>query len=403
MPSLASSREIKAGDPSAVTPLFSSDPEFRFLLACCAVSQPDSVYDRDGRQDLDWQRVLLLAEHHGVTPLVYRALRDVAEGIPPSIQDELRERYEHNARRNLVFVGELVRVLDCLEAHAIDAIPYKGPVLAEAVYGDLALREFYDLDVLLRPADFARATEALKSLSYVPNVQLSSAQQRAYLRSGYECAFDGPLGKNLLEMQWAIVPRFFSVNFDVERFFQRATLTKIGDHPVKTLCAEDLLLTLCVHAAKHGWVRLCWLRDIASLSQLSDLDWDRVLADAKTLGILRIVTVSLTLAARLLGVNIPDSVAGRIQMDATIPKLSDRIAADIPESEAYSTESLEYFRLMMKLREHLSDRLRFGARLAFTPSVGEWEVVNLPAPLSPLYHVVRLFRVAERLLSLRSN
>jgi hypothetical protein len=120
---LASSREIKAGDPPAVTPVFSFDPEFRFLLTCCAVSQPDSIYDRDGRQEVDWQRVLHLAEHHGVTPLVYRALRDVAPGIPTAIQNELRERYEHNARRNLVFVGELVRVLDCLEAHAIDAIP----------------------------------------------------------------------------------------------------------------------------------------------------------------------------------------------------------------------------------------------------------------------------------------
>jgi len=402
MPSLASSREIKAGDLSATAPMFSSDPEFRFLLSCCAVGTPSDNYERDGRSSLDWQRLLRLAEHHGVTPLVYRALRDVDAGIPAPIQGELRQRYEGNAKRNLVFVGELIRILDCLEAQAIDAIPYKGPVLAEAVYGDLALREFYDLDVLIRPADFARASEALKSLSYVPNVQLSSAQQRASQRSGYECAFDGPLGKNLLEMQWAIVPRFFSVDFDVERFFERATVTDIGGDPVKTLCAEDLLLTLCVHAAKHGWVRLCWLRDIAAVTQLSGLDWDRSLAEAKDLGILRIVGVSLTLAVRLLEATTPDSVLQKIQADATIPKLCDLIAVDIPESEAYSTESVEYFRLMLNLRERLSDRLRFGARLAFTPSTGEWDLVNLPAPLFPIYRVVRLFRVTRRLLSARS-
>src|SRR5215469_866029 len=148
MPSLASSREIKAGDLSATAPMFSSDPEFRFLLSCCAVGTPSDNYERDGRSSLDWQRLLRLAEHHGVTPLVYRALRDVDAGIPAPIQGELRQRYEGNAKRNLVFVGELIRILDCLEAQAIDAIPYKGSVLAEAVYGDLALREFYDLDVL---------------------------------------------------------------------------------------------------------------------------------------------------------------------------------------------------------------------------------------------------------------
>jgi hypothetical protein len=133
------------------------------------------------------------------------------------------------------------------------------------------------------------------------------------------------------------------------------------------------------------------------------LDLDCVLAEAKELGMLRIVGVSLALAVRLLEVNIPDSVARRIQADATIPKLCDRVAADVPESEAYSTESLEYFRLMVNLRERVSDRLRFGARLAFTPSAGEWDVVNLPGPLFPLYRVVRLFRVARRLFSLRSS
>jgi hypothetical protein len=46
---------------------------------------------------------------------------------------ELRARFEHNARKNLVFTGELIRILDCLQSHGIPAIPFKGPVLAEAV------------------------------------------------------------------------------------------------------------------------------------------------------------------------------------------------------------------------------------------------------------------------------
>ena len=38
-------------------------------------------------------------------------------------------------------------------AEGIDVIPLKGPVLAEAVYPDAALRPFSDLDLLVRPAD----------------------------------------------------------------------------------------------------------------------------------------------------------------------------------------------------------------------------------------------------------
>ena len=403
MPSVASSSGTRAGDLSTAA-TFASDAEFRFLLA--AVRKPEEIsgeLEEQAKSPLDWQRALRLAEHHGVMPPLYQTLCGVSKVIPQGILDELRERYENNARRNLVFVTELIRVLDCLEAHGIDAIPYKGPLLAEQVYGDLALREFSDLDILVRPADVARATEALKSLSYAPNLRLSRLQQRAYVRSGYECAFDGPLGKNLLEMQWAIVPRFFSVNFGVEEFFEHATFSEIGGRPVRTLSTEDLLLALCVHGAKHAWMRLCWLRDIAAVVQLPQLDWHRVWTKAKELGVVRILGVSLTLAHCMAGASVPRDAREQVQTDAMIQELSDRIALHIPESEEYSTEALEYFRLMMSLRERASDRIRFTTRLAFTPSVGEWAVIGLPGPLFPLYRVVRLFRLAGRLLSPGSN
>jgi len=75
----------------------------------------------------------------------------------------------------------------------------------------------------------------------------------------------------------------------------------------------------------------------------------------------------------------------------------------MPNSEEYSAESLHYFRLMLQLRERWSDRARFAQRLLFTPSVGEWSVVRLPAPLFPLYRVIRVLRVARRLLSFQEK
>jgi len=58
---------------------------------------------------------------------------------------------------------------------------------------------------------------------------------------------------------------------------------------------------------------------------------------------------------------------------------------------------------MLRLRERTRDQLRFAARLALTPSVGEWQSVGLPAPLFPLYRVVRLFRLAKRLGGAKSG
>ena len=401
MSSLASSTTTASDHPLGYA-AFPTGPDLELLLACCAVgSQQHSL--RDVRAQLgamrDWPQLLRLAEHHGVTPLLYQALRRIQEGIPAETLEELQRRYEHNARRNLKFTAELVRILDCLDLHGVATIPYKGPVLAETVYGDLTLREFSDLDILVRSADVPRVKVALKDLGYSPNSLFTPAEERAYLRSGYEFIFDGPAGRNLLEVQFAIVPRFYAVDFDLEGSFERALPGRVSGRAVKTLCPEDLLLALCVHAAKHAWIRLCWLRDIAGVVQSLPLNWDLVNHSATQLGIDRVLGTSLLLASRWLNAPMPDSVLHRWSNDYEIASLCDEITLQIPLFEQHSPESLEYFRLMLRLRERTSDKLRFAFRLLLTPSVGEWSVVRLPEPLFPLYRVIRFFRLARRLFS----
>jgi hypothetical protein len=331
--------------------------------------------------------------------LVYQGLRGCSAIVPPATLDELRNHYELNARRNLKFTAELFRILDCLEAHAIPAIPFKGPALAETVYGDLALRSFCDLDVLVRPADVLRAKVALATLGYTPSTQFPPAVERAYVATGYEYSFDGPAGRNLLEIQWGILPRFYAVDFDCEAFFDCSVLTAVSGRTVHTLSAEHLLLVLCAHAAKHAWVRLGWLRDIAAVLQ-QPADWNLV-EHARTLGIRRMVAVSLLLAQRLLGASIPDSVRELSRADREVEDLSERIARDLPGAEEYNSESVQYFGLMLRLRERTRDQLKFLFRLAFTPSVGEWAMVRLPGPLFPIYRVIRLFRLGTRLAGTR--
>ena len=398
MSSLASSPTGPASGRHSDSAGFSA--EFALLLACCAVGNCESSSRALAAcvdAGVDWHQVFRLAEHHSVLPLLYRALRGLSGAVPPGILEDLRDRYEHDARRNLKFTGELVRVLDCLEAHHVAAIPYKGPVLAETVYGDLALRYFSDLDILVRPADVLRAKVALQTLGYAPGSPLSEAEERAYLASGYECTFDGPEGRNLLEIQWGIVPRFYAVDFDCDQLFERAATASVSGRIVRTLCSEDLLLTLCVHAAKHAWIRLCWLRDVAGVVESQGLDWNVIQQRARDLGIQRMVGITLQLAHRLLGASVPESMRADWRRDRKIENLCEEIAHHIPSVEEYNAESFKYFRLMLRLRERASDKLRFALRLVFTPSMGEWAVVRLPAPLFPLYRILRIFRVVARL------
>jgi len=58
---------------------------------------------------------------------------------------------------NFFLTKELLELLTLFEAHCIPASPYKGPALAIMAYGNLALRQFSDLNILVhkRPDVFS--------------------------------------------------------------------------------------------------------------------------------------------------------------------------------------------------------------------------------------------------------
>ena len=345
---------------------------------------------------VEWEAVLRLADHHGTSALLYQNLSRLGDAVPSSVVAALRASYERNVRKSLFLARELIRILDCLDAIGIEVIPYKGIVLSEAYYGDMALRQSGDIDLFVRGQDVAHIKHSVRELGYSQRVHIPESAEEDYIASGYECTFDSPAGKNLLELQWALQPRFYAVDFDMDGLFERAVSVEVAGRRVKTPSAEDLMLVLSVHAAKHVWGRLIWLCDIARILELGNLDWNRVQARARKFGVERILHVSLLLANRLLATPIPAPIERSTLEDRAAGAFADEIAVDVGRGVSYEEQQVAYFRLMMQLRERKADRLRFLTRLTFTPGPGEWEAVRLPKPLFPLYRLVRLARLASR-------
>ena len=106
------------------------------LLACvraCVHSRQASLTPTEAEQT-DWAALDRLASRHGVAPLLVRAL-------PERHAIRFRQRERERTKWGLRLTAELLRLLDLLERHAIPALPFKGPALAFALYGDVALRE----------------------------------------------------------------------------------------------------------------------------------------------------------------------------------------------------------------------------------------------------------------------
>ena len=126
--------------------------------------------------DASWEA----AGRHGLQPLLYRHLADgCPEAVPVARLAELRECYQANRGRALLLSGELVALVALFQEHGILAIPFKGPVLGAALYGDVTLREFGDLDLFVRRRDVPLVAALLEDRGYQQLFRVSSRQEAA--------------------------------------------------------------------------------------------------------------------------------------------------------------------------------------------------------------------------------
>src|SRR5205823_10966278 len=140
------------------------------LLVAAAHARPDRArLDRVralAARRLDWARFVELAEFHGVIQLVCASLEKAGVTPPAAVALPLRHGFRLRACDAVKKSAELLRVLECLRAASIRAIPFKGPALAASAYGNVALRVSVDLDVLVHPDDAPRAGRLLATIGY---------------------------------------------------------------------------------------------------------------------------------------------------------------------------------------------------------------------------------------------
>jgi len=376
--------------------------KFDLLLRCCraALAGRDTEFiSAQGASETEWADVLALAELHGVLPLLCPALLRISNSLPRNVEERIRRSEILNARRALLLTGELLRITQHFREQNISVLPYKGPALSQLLYAGVTRRQAGDLDLLVRPCDVARATGALGTLGFQPYLKLSQKEQRWYLKSGYEYTFAGPAGENMLELKWRILPNFYAIPFDLDGMFRRSQPLSLGGTQTATLSAEDSLLVLCVHAAKHAWSRLGWLCDIAKLADALPLNWTEIEARARAMRIERIVALNFLLARQLLKTALPEPVRLYVNNDPDVQRMAGEIAVSVRQGEPFDAESLAYFQLMAKSREHVKDRVRFWWRLGTTPGINEWSALKLPRLLGWLYRGIRFYRLGRRLAS----
>jgi Uncharacterised nucleotidyltransferase len=351
---------------SAHMPPPGTRPEIALLL-CCARTRVDSGRVEQIRTllraDLDWQYLIRETRTQGVMPLLYRSLHsNCPEAIPKTVLNQLQRHFHANAFHNLFLARELLKIFRLFEAQGIPVIPFKGPTLAALAYDDLSLRQFDDLDILIDKKDLVRAKELFIAQSYQFN--LSEAQEAAYLRAHFHFHFTRADGRVIVELHWALAGKHWSFPFDFERLQARLTPVLCGGATIPSFQPEDLLLFLCVHGSRHQWQRLMWICDVAELIRVhQQMDWQRLLEQAKTSGGKRMLLLGLFLANNLLSTDLPQDILQSIQADPTVKLLAGQVWAQLfAHADQSPFRSLAFH---IEVRERLQDKIQYLVRFPF--------------------------------------
>ena len=363
------------------------------------------------QQPIDWQYLLKIARHHKVMPLLYWNLNNTCpEVLPPDIMAVLQNYFNENARRSLFLSMELVKILNLLESHHIPAIPFKGPVLAETAYNNLALRKFSDIDILVQKQHINQAKELFLRHGYrmkIECIKPNELQEAKFIESPdihklvRECAYPFINKKTgvMAELHWAVMPEFFSFPIEGQGLWSDLEQIAIAGNTVSNFSPENTSLILCGHGAKDCWTELTRICDIAELIRSHpQLNWDTVMERATIMGSERMLILGLLLAKNLLGTSLPELVESRIKADPKVKKLAAQIQEELFGKNGSTTSIGQLSKFHIIVRERRWEKIQYCLQTALTPTTSDWLLLPLVRFPTWFYYPLRFLRLARNFI-----
>jgi hypothetical protein len=327
-----------------------------------------------------------------MVPIAHRFVNGIS-ACPPDIRRRLHEDTVDAVIANLQQVSALRTVAAAFEASGIPWLCAKGPVAAAALYDESNLRPFRDIDVVIPLSDFRSACTSLIERGYRPVFDVSSKWQELLFCS-LPITFVGEGVSGSVDLHWQLLPARYSFTLNMDEVWARKVSTNALGTMVCTLGPDDMLIFLCLHAAKHDWERLIWLVDIAAFIMRSDrLDWDAVAHDLEHTSRRTPLGVSLGLVEMLFGVDLPARISRLVKGDANAAALlRERIRRWQQESHA-STSPWPQRSLYYRSMSQTTDRGHYWHDVLFRPTPLEWKTMPLPFSCRGAYYFLRPLRL----------
>jgi putative nucleotidyltransferase-like protein len=380
--------------PASLSDIRAFEHEWAVLRECVSPWR-DEERLRSSFPGVDWPRLLLLAEEHGVPGQLAACLNnDGAPAVPPEIKQSFLERRRAQNFLTLRLTAELFRLLELFGKQGISALVIKGPVLAAQAYADPSVRTYGDLDLLVRQRDIRSATELMTASGYQAVVPVS-AVDAGKIPGQY--LFSKPDSTLLVELHNDLTLRYFPRPLPIEDFFSRQIRVRLDAHEVPAPCLEDELVLICVHGAKHFWERLSWIADVAGLvSRETSIDWECAVSSAESVQAEHLLHTGLLLAMDVLKAELPKEIASRVRNDDVSAKLVARALRWLPAAGYAPPQLFERAMFRLRMRGGFLSAPAYLLKLALSPTEEDWQADGKISNSRFLDALRRPFRLARK-------
>jgi hypothetical protein len=226
----------------------------------------------------DWETLIKNIINRGIGPLLFKKLPLLSNRalIPEQVQIQLQQAYYKTVSRSMILYDAFSNVAKALTVEGIQVIALKGIYLSEWLYKDIGLRQFSDIDLLVKKEDGKKCLAILARMGYQPH----DASVTEFIGTQTEIVHYAPMV--LKEVSVEIHIRLHRKNkgyaIKTEEFIQHAEPVTINRIPVHALQLYDLIIHLCVHLDKHftgGHIQFTCFIDITNLLDLhgAEIDW----------------------------------------------------------------------------------------------------------------------------------
>ena len=291
-------------------------PELSLAAACCRWPFDGAAGEAIGAavdRGIDWDLFEGLVRRNRIVPLVNHALSRSGAEVPAPLRQRLSDGAHVAGTQALLMARESLRLQNAFDAAGIPLMIVKGAPLAMLAYGELGMKESWDIDLLVTPEDAPGAIELLAQQDYVSDLPNIPAERlKGFLTYSKEVQFHR--GGMTAELHWRLSdnPRLLeSVSAQA-----RGQYVAIPGGRLRTLADEELFAYLCVHGTAHNWSRLKWLADLGAMLGRRTPDEIAQLYDAaRACSVGRCAAVALLLCRRLLGLALPERLVRALEQD----------------------------------------------------------------------------------------